>query len=482
MDAISNPSFLKSAEQLQALELEFDAFRIYIEKIPAWERIRHNVFREIHTRTRLHGLARAQMKRGFAYMARRSVQTFRNLIIRNPFLSGRRDIMFFGSPRRRLEADGLWWDPYCDPVIDGLRSRSVCLEQSYQGRHRCPAKTAELRYLDSITGLAAIRRRLCYQSPPIPLRTQQWIIEMETALLAAFGVSIDLLSMLRGNLAERATRLPIYERLLRRIRPKAVVLVISYGKETLIEACKKLRIPVVELQHGMISDLDFAYSYPGAKRRKVFFPDFLFVFGDYWKRRIEYPIANDKVLSIGYPYLEQAVGSHADVEKKQQALFISQGTIGIPLSRLAAELAGMQELGLSVVYKLHPGEYGRWRTAYPWLANSRARVIEGESSVYQLFAESQLQVGVYSTALFEGLAFGLPTVLVDIPGVEYVRRLHEEGHATLAEPNAEALLAAATRRSSPSRCADVFRPGSAERMGAAIEQLAATGSIAQDTL
>ena len=62
------------------------------------------------------------------------------------------------------------------------------------------------------------------------------------------------------------------------------------------------------------------------------------------------------------------------------------------------------------------------------LINSEIKVIDQpEILLHDLFAESTIQIGVYSTALFEGLAFGLRTFLVDTKGVEVMESLLSGG-------------------------------------------------------
>jgi len=84
------------------------------------------------------------------------------------------------------------------------------------------------------------------------------------------------------------------------------------------------------------------------------------------------------------------------------------------------------------VYKLHPGEYDRWQDEYPQLANADVRVIDkSEPPLYRLFAESSAQIGVGSTAVYEGLCFDLETFVFDTDGAEVLRPLVEDGTASL---------------------------------------------------
>jgi hypothetical protein len=176
---------------------------------------------------------------------------------------------------------------------------------------------------------------------------------------------------------------------------------------------KTLKIPVIELQHGTIHKYHFAYSFPGSRRTKRTFPDYLFTFGDFWKKCVEFPIKKDCIFSVGYPFLEKEAAKYFEVIKKNQILFISQGSSGKELSKFAVDVTNYSDLNYNVVYKLHPGEYHRWKREYPWLYKERdkIKIVEESIPLYRLMAESKTQVGVSSTAIYEGLYFGLNTYI-----------------------------------------------------------------------
>jgi len=67
---------------------------------------------------------------------------------------------------------------------------------------------------------------------------------------------------------------------------------------------------------------------------------------------------------------------------------------------------------------------------YPWLINANIKILDdSKTSLYNLFSESEIQVGVASTAVYEGLAFGLKTYILDVPGSEYFQPLIDAGQA-----------------------------------------------------
>jgi len=456
------------------MELKLSLFDRTIDGVYFWERIRFGTHRRI-----LEGMGairspHEQAERTLWSRWRQAFRSIGNIVARNPLLCGRKDIMFFGHPRRKLGHDGKWWDIYCDPIIRDLQYTSVLLEGFYVAGHLRPARTRVLRYLDAIYYASGLGRRLGIARPRINNWDRRLLHAVDREIQARFGVDAEVADTVARMLSDRRGTLRLYRSLLGTVNPKLVILVVSYGKETLIEACKELHIPVVELQHGVINRHHMGYSYPGERRKKRNFPDYLFLFGDYWANGVEFPIDRDRIVSVGYPYLESEMENYSTASKRDQLIFISQGTIGKQLSKFAVGLADRADVTSTVVYKLHPGEYSRWRKEYPWLSESKVRVIDSERvPLYRLLAESTAQVGVCSTALYEGLQFGLATFLVDLPGVEYMRQLLDSQYASLVASPDE--LAASLRQMRGSSrmptTEEFFKPKAAENARNAIAQL-----------
>ena len=408
------------------LEEKLGLFDVKVDGTRFWERLRFPVYRALLERG-LEGRRPKTEEMGGLRKLRRFVTSIFKLN-KNILLSPRSDILFVCSSRRLLEEDGRWWDIYTDPIIDGFESPPMAVETHFSNIHYGPAKTPRLYYLDFIEFLTFLKRSLRIANVRFTKEETDLLREIRKEILTTFRVELDIESMTRRILEDRRARLPIFTRMLKRVRPKVVVLAQGYAWEDLIEACKFLGIASVELQHGLISPNDIAYSFEGENRTKETFADYLIVWGNHWKTITEWPLREDHVVSAGFPYLENKRNSYVKTVKRKQILFISQETTGKVLSRFAVELSKVDNLDHEIIYKLHPRERYDWKQRYPWLIGSDVRVVEKKKAVlYELFAESDAVVGVYSTAIIEGLAFGLQTYLVTAPGLEHMRTLLETG-------------------------------------------------------
>lgn len=430
-------------ERFLALESDLDPFSKRIDGVPFWERVRFDVHKGVLEE--VSGFENAHSSPvGFQRARLRKLATLvKHSIVRNPFLGDSPDIAFLGHPRRKQRDDGYWWDVYCDPIIERLDAPSLSLERPYHTIHYTPPKTESLRYLDPVIYGGSLRRKF---APPDVLSDEdrEYLSGLEAEFEEAFDAPVDIVDRVELDLVTRRCRRPLYRALFERLDPDLVVVVVSYVLETPIEVCKELSIPVAELQHGVINPYHIGYSYPGDREKRAF-PDHLLTFGEFWGESVELPIPPERVHSVGYPYLESTAPTDSG-PVRDRAVIVSQGTIGTELSKFAVDLAE-QGTFEEVVYKLHPGEYDGWREAYPWLVDAPLDV-RTDADLYELFATSRAQIGVYSTALYEGLYFDLDTYLVDLPGVSQLRPLLEYGAATLVDSPAELLDRAGSPNSS----------------------------------
>ncbi|MCF2165520.1 hypothetical protein PNP85_02110 [Halobacterium salinarum] len=420
-------------ETFNDIESKFGLFDRTVAGVQYWERVRNDIYDNVCLSLGIFEEAGPELGSSWKDRFRGLYLLFRNVLVKNPYVTGDHDFLFYAHPRRKQRDDGTWFDLYTDPVLEGSNLDAVSVEYDHKLNHYTPPSTSLLRYTDFIEYLGTLYKMVSRYS--IPETEVDYLKNAEQEFKEQFGVAVDLVGTVRDELAERQALLPLYDALLRRVDPEVAVLVVSYGKESFIEACQRRGVPVVELQHGSISKYHFGYSLPN-NRQKVAFPDYFFTFGPFWRNRFDLPLDSENVYDVGYPYLEREADKVQDQEDiisdiGPQILFISQETIGAKLSKFAAETSELVGDEYSIIYKLHPDEYSTWETKYPWLINSPIEVRGPESdSLYELFAKADIQVGVYSTAVYEGLYFELDTYVVNTGGVHNIEDLINEGVVT----------------------------------------------------
>ena len=189
------------------------------------------------------------------------------------------------------------------------------------------------------------------------------------------------------------------------------------------------------MQHGVIGSTDLCYAFPPNVPLRAF-ADWLFVHGPYWQSCLRLPLPSERVVAVGNAYLTRQVERSAGQPRGDAILFLSQPTVAADLIPAAIRLASDPHFAGRVVYRLHPYETD-WRTRYPALAAAPFTISEpAEEPLYPVLLRAAVQVGVNSAALFEGLAFGLRTVLLPCHGVEQMHGLIERGLVVRAEPDA----------------------------------------------
>lgn len=403
------------------LEERLSLFEWRVDGIPLWERLRTSVYRSILDSIGIHGTRHNAAEKTTTNILKGAYLWARNIALRNPLVGSEHDILVWGHQRRKQLNDGYWWDIYTDPLFDALNLDYQQIETSYQLNHHRPAKTPNLDYLDLITYSSTIYRKLSRGDGRLD---SPMVDTIEEQLAEEFDADIDVGRLAYEEITDRKVYLPLYQRILSRVDPEIALTVVGYSKETFIEACRREGIPVVELQHGFLGDYHIGYTLPDGIT-KDYKPDYMFSFGPYWTDAVPM-FDTDEVFNVGYQHLEQEYNQYSDTQDQNELLFISQGVHGRELSQIAVDLATEKSHDFSIIYKLHPTEYNHWKEEYPRLVESGVEVAQGNVDLYELQARACAQFGVNSTALFEGIRFGTPTVLFETNGICSMNRFITE--------------------------------------------------------
>lgn len=405
--------------------------------VPYWQLIRHDVFREtleaLGLSTRAH--LRLEELPVTSWLGPQLQQLPTTLERSWLGRAGPAELLVATHPRW-LPYQGRYICPYSQPLLWGTQRSRLLLTGHFQGRYFLPDAGERTRYVDLSLALSHAQFRVReLRGGGFDVRDTHRLEALTRALATQLGAAPAAAAVIRRARTAVLSYLgmrPHLSRLLEQVRPRLVVNVVGYRLvHQLLTLCARERgVAVAELQHGTIGAAHPAYNF-AAGRHPEAFPDYLLTFGDVFREITPgLPLPASAVRAVGYGWLSlqrSAYERRAHGARPRLVLFLSQRDIGPALSQVAVGLqAQLPPEDTELIYRLHPSEAVAWRERYPALASSGIRVEEATTrALYAAQADADVQVGVYSTALMEGIAFGLDTLIMSLPGHEQLSFLIE---------------------------------------------------------
>jgi len=331
-------------------------------------------------------------------------------------------------------------EPYTEPWRDDLNLKYGIWEAPSQWRHAKHSGANNLFYLDDYLVLTQIVRIRFNRSSKI-MKIAAFLARFAEELGAEVSHA-KLVSMLAYAFALHRICEPRFRKLLKIKKPRAIVLVNHYDplKMILTTVAKSLGVYVIEIQHGNMGQYHIPYNIY-YDRELPALPDEIFTFGEFWNDTSDLPKLGVRLTATGFPFFEGQLGQNQIVKpnSRKRILFLSQDTIGLQLADLAVYLRSkLPSKEYDVLFKIHPREYETWPERYPKLKMPGIKVLTTEN-LYETFSNTDIHVGVYSTAIMESLAFGKKLVLFEAYGVHFLSHLLNSGRAELASWSEELL-------------------------------------------
>lgn len=351
----------------------------------------------------------------------------KNCTIENPLLkSNKKEMIFLSHPRRQLIEDN-YSCIYTDDLFEKFQKNSNNSEVLYKFGHLKPTKN-DVFYLDYIDILPVlIKPFYCIYQFRYIKEIERIAIKIYTVLKKYFKVEIGyewIKSLLKRKYIWYKLKKPLLTQYIKKISPKIIVEVVGYETIKMIvnEIAFENNITTVELQHGVIGKghLAYNYGYKGNSFRMKFLPQKIFFYGEYWKDTCNFPIGDENKYITGYPYFDKMKMNFPKIVEQNRfinVLILSQPEFAFKLYALIEKLLKLDKFkAFKFIYKLHPAESKKGNLDYKKLEQmGPVEIIENNSiPLYQLFAEANIQIGITSTALFEGLGYDLPTYIYHI--------------------------------------------------------------------
>lgn len=268
--------------------------------------------------------------------------------------------------------------------------------------------------------------------------------------------------------------------MLKKIKPKIILIAYAYGFDRMVlcEVAHKMQIPVIELQHGIITPEGVEYNF-FRRMRLSSFPDYIFTFGRYEKDNIRFPIPKSHIIPTGYPELENNYNKyHKKRRKRKIILFISQTLIEI--AKFADSVARRVDSDkYQIVFQLHPFEYSCWKsTIGKYISHPNIKVIGNYNhSIYESLAQSDWVVGNYSTVLIEAQMFDVKVVILKLDMYQSVRFLYQNGYALLVDSPEQLIKEIEEDTFQPNREVSLFEKNSLEKMQENIDRIIEVNSL-----
>jgi len=414
-------------------EEENDLFDLEIRGIKIWAHLRFGVYSQIISKKE--NLKRAHKKLNRIKKITGYTWNFLNTIIfHNPLLGLKKSDFILFNHSRRIEVDDIWEEPYSERFCQG-KEKFYIFELPYYGEHKKNVLVKNNRkYLDLINLLSTSLAKIIMKIKPLNRKEIKIINSLKILIEKNFNTQIDLTSI-NYNIFYFYVYKKLLIYIIDKSKPKKIYQVVHYSFTCLLinQIAKERNIPTYEFQHGTMGKYHIAYNYKSNKK-KSWLPDNVLFYNDFWKNNNRLPLKDKNKIIYGNPYLE-AMKKKFQVKKTNTMttiLIISQGPIGKKLAVFAKELCNkLDDVNYRIIFKLHPSETDNWRKDYPGLLEKNIEVYSNEKHLYELFSQADIQIGVSSTAIYEGLEFNLNTYIFKTTSWEYMIPLIEQKKAVL---------------------------------------------------
>ena len=226
-----------------------------------------------------------------------------------------------------------------------------------------------------------------------------------------------------------------YRKIFKRTGAK-YVFAVNAARMPLQAAAQSLGMKVIEIQSGVFSKYSLQFSWPGSPKIE-YIPDEIWTWGDYWTSGIE-RAGGQSVRVIGSTEEFEAIRERKIAKIAGQVVVLSQPLIGLDILQAAIDFAAARP-DLRVIFKLHPRNEIEEFAGYlaDHAAPENLSLMQFEKTSLEVIAESEISVGVFSTALIEAAGLGSKVAIIKLPGWEHLAPLIDGGYASAFDSAAE---------------------------------------------
>ena len=420
---LKNKNIKGLCEFIWYLEEKYDLLNLKINEIHPWAAYRMDIYYKL-------GKLTGVFDQSFNHKTSKLKKiTYSINLIKNSFFQNnlsnlkKKDVLIFSHPISKKHKNQ-YIDIYSYKLIKQLIMKNksfIDFESPFKGKHQ-RTKKYYTKYLDKVFLLRNIKDK--FIKIQIQKNTEKLLNELNTEINKYCDFNIK--EFLIHNTKKFIPTYKYYLELLKKISPKKIYIIISYGRGELIKAAHDLNIEIIEIQHGTFSKYHLGYSFPNSFNYR-YFPNSFHVWNEYWKNLIPFPIEKENVKIEPFHFLEEKRKEYENTEKIKNTLVIfGQGGVTKSIVKKIKENINYFKK-FQITFKLHPNEYEHLDNYKDliYLKEKYNISIVKNINLHKCLAESEYQAGVFSTALYEGVLFNCKTILFDVSGIEYMNKFIE---------------------------------------------------------
>lgn len=360
-------------------------------------------------------------------------QRFTDRIFHNVNIGCKKDILLF-TFNRRVKKGRKYISPVTDEIALHLQQSCCVVESPINGGYYRPTPIRNVKYIDVWNGVGKeeeykpisrgeLRRQL------LNIFEQEFDIVFTSEEKKILLININYFIMYRRELSAN------YKKIISKVCPKLVLLTQSYIGEwvVLTETLQEMGIPSVEILHGYVDDNYVPYNYARIGLHNAL-PDYIFVYSQIQKDKVNWGIPKENILVVGYPEGEKRAKELSSVRRKEGSkrviTFISSmmKVMGKYVNKIA-ENVNPEEY--EIIFKLHPNEYQVWKENYAGIPDSVKVIDHNDQDIHYYLSISDVVIGINSTALFEASYYPAKIFILEENSYENMGILLDSGKAEL---------------------------------------------------
>ena len=413
-------TYSEITERFLEFEKDNHLLNLKLKEVYIWEICRTEIFFKIVDHF-ISGNVAIEKKSKLVQIKNTLYRIFVNSLFFNPLFDYKeKKVLIFESGRKYGTQDSQIdiYTNYLDQELKEKNKSFTRYETNYNTDAPFFKRNFEVKHLDYIQLLSKLRSK---KMTPFNLEEKNKITAIKQGIYDCFGIDLALESIFESNIAKFKKEFTLFKTLFKNKKCKEIFVVNSCDKPAMIAAAKEQNIIVNELQHGLNSDKDVVLNFPFTKEGSLhYFPDCFYQWNNVEMFFAKLPLAKENIKYFKNENIEYWLEKTKSIEKIADTILVISQPYG------SAEMFQFIKDNLSempnhtFIYKVHPVEnfeiFSDFLNNNPTIKN--IRFVQNEESLYELMKKYEVVLGIYSSALFEAIAFDCKVILLNLPGVE----------------------------------------------------------------